>query len=170
MNNIYKLLPKFKTSSMFLWISIMILRLNASQSWGQTTLFNDNFNTNNSATFSTTGAIGTYPNWSVTRSDNDWGARVNSNILELSNDASATSNSNGWAFGYRDVNALAGWNTILSSNTGTITSFFHKPAVSGSNFFISETSSLSSLSSNQFIESGFNNDFHPLLYSNNSLT
>ena len=105
----------------FVWVFVLLFHLNASQSWGQTTLFNDNFNTNNSATFSTTGAIGTYPNWSVTRSGNDWGARVNSNILELSNDASATGNSDGWAFGYRDVNALAGWNTILSSNTGTIT-------------------------------------------------
>ncbi|MBU6205326.1 MAG: hypothetical protein KJS45_08085, partial [Bacteroidetes bacterium] len=88
---------------------------------GQTTLLYDDFNANNSATFSTTGAIGTYPNWSVTRSGNDWGARVNSNLLELSNDASATANANGWVFGYRDINALSGWNTTLSSNTGTIT-------------------------------------------------
>jgi len=100
---------------------ILVFLISSSFVCAQTTLFNDNFNTNNSATFSTTGAIGTYPNWSVSRSGNDWGARVNSNRLELSNDASATGNSNGWAFGYRDINALAGWNTTLSSNTGTIT-------------------------------------------------
>ena len=41
--------------------------------------------------------------------------------LDLSNDASGTTNADGWVFGYRDINALSGWNTTLSSNTGRVT-------------------------------------------------
>ncbi|MFN5518461.1 MAG: T9SS type A sorting domain-containing protein [Bacteroidota bacterium] len=121
MKTFYTLLKKVYAVSKLSWVFAILLILNASYSWGQTTLFNDNFNSNNSATFSTTGAIGTYPNWSLTRAGVDWGARVNSSQLELSNDASASGNVSGWVFGYRDINALAGWNTTLSSNTGTVT-------------------------------------------------
>ena len=109
-------LSKGRTLSM-----LCLMMLGFIQAFGQTTLFNDNFNSNNSATYSTTGAIGTYPNWSVTRSGNDWGAHVNSNQLELTNDVGVTANVNGWVFGHRDINALAGWNTTLSSNSGTVT-------------------------------------------------
>ena len=95
----------------------VLLNLNG---WGQTTLFSDNFNTNNSATWSTSGAIGTYPNWNVARSAADWGARANTNMLELSNDASGSVNANGWVFGYRDINALSDWNTTLANNSAII--------------------------------------------------
>lgn len=87
----------------------------------QITLFSDTFTTNNSVTWSTSGAIGTYPNWSVNRSGNDFGARVNTSRLEITNDTSATANANGWCFAYRDVDALPEFNTRLSNNTGLIT-------------------------------------------------
>ena len=89
--------------------------------WGQVTLFSDDFGTSTGSTYDTDGVIGTSTNWSLSRSGADWGARIHSNILDLTNDASGTANANGWIFGYRDINGLSGWNTTLSSNTGTIT-------------------------------------------------
>jgi hypothetical protein len=90
-------------------------------SWGQVTIFSDDFGTSTGATYDTDGAIGTSSNWSMSRSGADWGARIDGNILDLTNDASVTANANGWIFGYRDIDGLSGWNTTLSSNTGTIT-------------------------------------------------
>ena len=104
------------------WLGLLALTVLAATGWGQTTIFSDNFGTSRGSNYSTSaGAIGTDSNWLLTRSGADWGARINGGILDLSNDASGTANANGWIFGYRDINALAGWNTTLSSNTGTIT-------------------------------------------------
>jgi hypothetical protein len=90
--------------------------------WGQITLFSDDFNTSRGSAFTTsTGSIGSDPNWLMTRSGDDWGARIHDNIMELTNDASGTTNANGWVFGYRDINALSGWHTTLSANTGIVT-------------------------------------------------
>lgn len=94
----------------------------ASAGFGQTTLFSDNFGMSRGFTYSAAnGAIGDDSNWVMSRAGADWGARIHGGRLDLSNDASGTSNANGWVFGYRDINALSGWNTTLSSNTGTIT-------------------------------------------------
>ncbi|GDX47418.1 hypothetical protein LBMAG25_02360 [Bacteroidota bacterium] len=89
---------------------------------GQTTLLYDNFNASTGGLYDVTGAIGTSTDWFLTRSGNDWGARIPGDVLDFSNFATGgTGASNGWVFGYRDINALSGWNTTLSSNTGPIT-------------------------------------------------
>jgi uncharacterized repeat protein (TIGR02543 family) len=100
---------------------VMMLGLFVGNGWGQTTLFSDNFGTSTGASYDNSGAIGTSSDWSLTLSGADWGAKIDGGILNLTNDVGATANVNGWVFGYRDINALSGWNTTLSSNTGTIT-------------------------------------------------
>ena len=67
--------------------------------FGQTIVFSDDFSTNTSYAWTIAGVINSSA-WSVTRSDDDWGARRNSSPqqLELTNDASATANVNGWIF------------------------------------------------------------------------
>jgi hypothetical protein len=88
----------------------------------QTTLFSDNFGTSRGSAYTVAaGAIGTDSNWLLARSGVDFGAKIDGGILDLSNDGSASGNVNGWAFGYRDINALSGWSTTLSSNTGKVT-------------------------------------------------
>jgi len=61
--------------------------------WGQTTVFTDDFSTNTSATYTTSGAINASA-WSVTRSGADWGARRNTSPqqLEETNDVGGTAN------------------------------------------------------------------------------
>ncbi len=86
----------------------------------QTTAFSDDFSANNSTTWTTTGAIGSTA-WTVSRSGNDWGARRTSNRLELTNDASTTGNSNGWAFAYVGSSSLSCYSNVLSNNVGTVT-------------------------------------------------
>jgi len=86
-----------------------------------TTIFSDDFETSTGSTYDTDGAIGTSTTWSLSRSGVDWGARIDGGRLDLTNDAGAQANVNGWVFGYRDLNSVAGWNTTLASNTGTIT-------------------------------------------------
>lgn len=103
-------------------ILTVCLVLGGGKVWGQVTLFSENFGTSRGTSYTTVaGAIGTDVNWIMSRSGADWGARIDGGILDLTSDASATANVNGWVFGYRDINSLSGWNTTLSSNTGTIT-------------------------------------------------
>jgi hypothetical protein len=61
-----------------------------------TTVFSDDFNTSQGSGFTTSGQIGTSA-WSVTRimSANDFGARIDNNVLTLTNDASTAPNGNG---------------------------------------------------------------------------
>ena len=102
-------------------LGLLALTVLAATGWGQTTLFSDNFETSTGSSYDTSGAIGTSATWSLARSGNDWGAMIHGGRLDLSNDASGTTNADGWVFGYRDINALSGWNTTLSSNTGRVT-------------------------------------------------
>jgi autotransporter-associated beta strand protein len=101
----------------------------------ETTVFNDSFGTTQGATYTTSGAIGTSP-WSVTRPNADWGARIDSGILDLTNDASATANSNGWVYASVPTSGfISPWNSTLSSNPGLVTWDFNmrqiRPAPSG---------------------------------------
>lgn len=71
----------------------------------QTTVFSDNFSTNTSATYTTSGAMGGSA-WSVTRSADDWAARrnVSPEQLELTNDGSANSaNATGWVLAFTHI-------------------------------------------------------------------
>ena len=86
-----------------------------------TTVFSDAFGTSQGATFTTTGAIGTSP-WGVTRSGDDWGARIDGGILDLTNDASVTANANGWVYASVPTSGFGSpWNSTLSSNPGLVT-------------------------------------------------
>jgi hypothetical protein len=92
--------------------------------WGQTTVFSEQFNTSRGATYSNAnGAIGSDTRWLMSRSGADWGARIDNNILDLSNDASATANADGNCFGYfnNSTHSIFPWNTTLNANPGTVT-------------------------------------------------
>lgn len=107
-------------------IIFALLLFASGQSWGQT-VFTDDFSTNTNATYTTSGAIGTSA-WTVTRSGEDWGGRRNTTPaqLELTNDASATSNVAGWVFGSTSTSSFSSpYNTTLSSNTGLVTWTFN---------------------------------------------
>ena len=100
-----------------------------------TTVFSDAFGTSQGATFTTTGAIGTSP-WGVTRPGADWGARIDGGILDLTNDASAATNVNGWVYASVPTSGFASpWNSTLSSNPGLVTWDFNmrqiRPTPSG---------------------------------------
>src|SRR5215204_935413 len=103
-----------------------ILLLSAAV-FAQTTVFSDDFNSDNSTTYTTGGTIGTSA-FSVTRSGADFGARRNTAPaqLELTNDAGATTNVNGWTFAGTSTGAFASpYSTILSSNPGLVTWTFN---------------------------------------------
>ncbi|MBN8568645.1 MAG: T9SS type A sorting domain-containing protein [Ignavibacteria bacterium] len=89
----------------------------------QTSVFSDDFSTNQSATYTTSGAIGSSA-WSINRSGVDFGGRRNTSPaqLELTNDASGSGNVNGWAFGNTSMSSFTSpYNTTLSSNVGVVT-------------------------------------------------
>ncbi|MDD3687740.1 MAG: hypothetical protein PHE56_13360, partial [Bacteroidales bacterium] len=95
--------------------------------WGQTTVFSDDFSTNQSVTWTTSGAIGA-SSWSVSRSGDDWGARRNTSPaqLEITNDVGGTTNVAGWCFAYASTSSFSSpYNTTLSSNTGVVTWTFN---------------------------------------------
>ncbi|HYU97978.1 MAG TPA: hypothetical protein VE977_04075, partial [Pyrinomonadaceae bacterium] len=86
----------------------------------QTTVFTDDFNTDQSAAYTTSGAIGASA-WSVTRSGADFGARRNTSPaqLELTNDVDATPNANGWVLVSTASSSFTSpYDTILNSNPG----------------------------------------------------
>jgi len=95
--------------------------------WGQTTVFSDDFSTNQSDTWTTSGQIGSSA-FSVSRSGVDWGARRNTSPaqLELTNDVGATGNVAGWVFAYAaTANFSSPYNTTISSNPGLVTWYFN---------------------------------------------
>jgi hypothetical protein len=93
----------------------------------QTTVFTDDFSTDQSAAYTTSGAIGASV-WGVTRSGADFGARRNTSPaqLELTNDADATSNANGWVLVSTASSSFTSpYDTILNSNPGLVTWTFN---------------------------------------------
>ena len=108
-------------TALFIWLTI------SGEGWGQTTVFVDDFSTEQNAAWTTSGAIGS-SSWSVTRSGADWGARRNTSPeqLELTNDVGATANVNGWVFANVSTSGFtAPYNTTLNSNTGIVTWTFN---------------------------------------------
>jgi trimeric autotransporter adhesin len=104
------------------YLSICFILIITS-TFSQTTVFSDDFSANTNAVFTTSGAIGASA-WNVLVPNADWGARRNTSPLqlELTNDASATGNANGWVFASTNTSSfLSPYNTTLSSNTGTVT-------------------------------------------------
>ena len=93
----------------------------------QTTVFSDDFSTDQSATYTTSGAIGASA-WGATRSGADFGARRNTSPaqLELTNDADATPNANGWVLVSTASSSFTSpYDTILNSNPGIVTWTFN---------------------------------------------
>lgn len=92
-----------------------------------TQVYGDDFGTNNSATYTTSGAIGA-SGWSVSRSGADWGARRHTTTtrLELTNDVGGTANVNGWVLASTASSSFSSpYNTTLSSNPGPVTWTFN---------------------------------------------
>lgn len=113
------------------YMSVLSLLLFAATGWGQTTVFTDDFSANQSATYTTSGAIGS-SSWSVTRAGADWGGRRNTSPsqLELTNDASGTSNVAGWVLASTSSSSFSSpYNTTLSSNSGLVTWTFNMQQV-----------------------------------------
>ncbi len=101
----------------------LVIILFTQINFGQTTVFSDDFSTNTSTSWTTSGVIGS-STWSVTRSGDDWGARINTSTqqLELTNDASATANVNGWDFANVSTSTFSSpYNTALNINNGIVT-------------------------------------------------
>jgi trimeric autotransporter adhesin len=96
-------------------------------SLAQTTVFNEDFTTSRGTSFTTAnGAIGTSPNWTMLRSGSDFGARINSGILSLTNDASAAGNVGGWVLASTSISSFtAPYNSILNQNVGPVTWTFN---------------------------------------------
>ncbi len=91
----------------------------------QTTIFSDAFGVSNGADYSIGGAIGTSPTWSVNTSGGDWGAKIDAEVLSITDDASATTNVAGYAFANIPVSGFAGYNGQIGLNTTKITWSFN---------------------------------------------
>ncbi|GAP42621.1 protein containing Por secretion system C-terminal sorting domain [Lentimicrobium saccharophilum] len=119
------LLPKLKNLGAL--PALITLLLLPGLGWGQTTVFSDDFSTDQSTTWTTSGQIGSSA-FSVSRSGADWGARRNTSPaqLEITNDVGATANATGWAFAYAVTSSFSSpYNTTLSSNPGLVTWYFN---------------------------------------------
>jgi hypothetical protein len=115
-----------KKCYLFLYL-IFICTIATDIGLSQTTVFEDDFSTNNSATYTTSGAISS-SSWNVSRLGNDWGARRNTSPtqLELTNDVGATSNATGWIYAYVSLSAfISPFNSTLKSNTSLLTWSFN---------------------------------------------
>lgn len=108
-------------------LALITLLLLPGLGWGQTTVFSDDFSTDQSATWTTSGQIGSSAFY-VNRSGADWGARRNTSPaqLELTNDVGETANAAGWAFANVATSGFSSpYNTTLSSNPGLVTWYFN---------------------------------------------
>jgi len=119
----------FRSHQFLIWCFVVAsaFLISMNSAWGQTTVFSDDFSTNQNAAWTTSGAIGSSA-WSVSRSGDDWGARRNTSPaqLELTNDASGTANVNGWAFAYTGTNGFSSpYNKTLNANSGLVTWYFN---------------------------------------------
>jgi len=93
----------------------------------QTAVFSDDFTTSAGTTFTTaTGPIGTSTTWNFARSGSDFGARINTGTLTLTNDAGGTAQNYGWTLASTNaVNFAAPYSTTLASNAGMVTWTFN---------------------------------------------
>ena len=121
-----KTMPQTAVLLMMFWVL-----LSSGQTQAQTTVFTDDFSANQSATYTTSGAIGASV-WSVTRSGVDFGARGNTSPaqLELTNDVGATTNANGWVLVSTPSSSFTSpYNSTLSANPGLVTWTFNMQQV-----------------------------------------
>ncbi|MGV8992692.1 MAG: T9SS sorting signal type C domain-containing protein [Flavobacterium sp.] len=114
-----------KKWAVFLVVSIFFSIATVS---AQQTVFTETFNTpgtpQNSA-FTTSGPIGT-SQWTVTRSGNDFGAKIDQGFLTLTNDVGSIGNVKGWVLASTSTtNFLPAYNPILSQNPGIVSWTFN---------------------------------------------
>ncbi|TRW22359.1 T9SS sorting signal type C domain-containing protein [Flavobacterium zepuense] len=95
-------------------------------SMGQsTTAFSTDFSTSAGTLYTTAnGPIGSSTSWSMLRSGTDMGARINSGILSLTNDATGSYNNYGWVMAYTSAPGSP-YTTTLTSNPGIVTWSFN---------------------------------------------
>jgi len=73
------------------------------------------------SSFTESGSIGGSA-WSVTRSGEDWGGRIDGGVLELSNTASGAANASGWVFAGVSTSGFGGpFQSKLQNNSGVVT-------------------------------------------------
>jgi hypothetical protein len=88
-------------------------------------IFSDSFNIQRGEIYSTgnNNLIGTDKNWTIRKSANvDFGARIYGGVLDLTNDATASGNLNGWIFAYlnSNIHLSSPWVSTLKNNQNTI--------------------------------------------------
>jgi len=91
----------------------------------QTVIHNSDFLESQGNQFSISGNIGNSP-WQIIRSGDDWGARIDNEILELTNTASNEDNQNGWIFTFlKTDNFNQPYQKILKNNIEKISWYFN---------------------------------------------
>jgi hypothetical protein len=95
-----------------------------SASLAQTIVYSDNFSTSQGATYTTSGPLGA-SSWTVTRSGDDWGARIDGGLMTLNNDVSIAAQANGWVYAYQTLANTGDFNTVFSSSAGQMTWTFN---------------------------------------------
>ncbi|WP_294820295.1 hypothetical protein [uncultured Flavobacterium sp.] len=92
----------------------------------QTVAFSSDFSTSAGSSYTTiNGPIGSSPTWSLLRSGIDFGARINSGNLTLSNDASGVVGLTGFALAYANNAVGSPYTPVLQSNPGQVTWTFN---------------------------------------------
>ncbi len=91
----------------------------------QVNLHTSDFTASQGEVFTSGGSIGNTP-WVVSRSGEDWGARIHNNQLELTNTASTEANAGGWVFAHLDADDFdAPFSTVLGTNTQPVSWYFN---------------------------------------------
>ncbi len=115
-------LPALSSSRSAYFKLVPTLMLALASASAQTVAFTEKFETSQGDAYTTSGVIGASV-WTVTRSTaGDWGARIHNAQLELTNDAGATGNANGWVLASTPTTSFGlPYNSTLSSNPGAVT-------------------------------------------------
>jgi hypothetical protein len=109
------------TSALATWMAI-------STSSSQTIVYSDDFSSSQGSAYTSSGQIGT-SGWSVTRSGDDWGARIDLGVMTLNNDISASAGANGWVYSSIPMSSTGDFNTSFSSSGGLMSWTFNMQQV-----------------------------------------
>lgn len=91
---------------------------------GQTIVYSDNFQESQGAGYTTSGNIGSSP-WTITRSGDDWGGRIDGGMMTLNNDATEAGQLNGWVYSSRQLSDTGDFRTVFSTSGGEMTWTFN---------------------------------------------
>lgn len=106
-------------------IVFFLIALTTTFGHAQQVVFDDDFSTTQSTTYTTSGNIGSSI-WSVARSGQDFGARISGGLLTLTNDATSASNLTGWVSATTSTSNFDDtYNPILSQNAGIVSWTFN---------------------------------------------